>query len=60
MTLCEEDCSLVEYNKTTEKVKCNCKIKINLPIIQNVKFDKNKLFEHFTDINRIMNIELLK
>ena len=60
MTLCEEDCSLVEYNKNTEKVKCNCKIKINLPIIQNVKFDKNKLLEHFTDINRIMNIELLK
>ena len=23
MTLCEEDCSLVDYNKTTEKVKCN-------------------------------------
>ena len=60
MTLCEEDCSLVEYNKTTEKVKCNCKIKINLPIIQKVKFDKNQLLEHFTDINRIMNIELLK
>ena len=27
MTLCEEDCDLIDYNKNTEKVKCCCKIK---------------------------------
>ena len=60
MTLCEEDCDLIEYNKNTQKVKCNCKIKLNIPIIQTVKFDKNKLFQHFTDINKVINIEILK
>ena len=31
LTLCEEDCKLIEYNKTIERAKCNCKIKLNLP-----------------------------
>ena len=60
MTLCEEDCDLIDYNKITEKVKCSCKIKLNLPIIQTVKFDKSKLLQHFIDINKIFNIEILK
>ena len=60
MTLCEEDCDLIEYSKNPEKVKCNCKIKLNIPIIQTVKFDKKKLFQHFTDINKVINIEILK
>ena len=60
MTLCEEDCTLEEYNKTSEKVKCNCKIKVNIPIIKNVQFDKSKLLQHFTNINKIINIEILK
>ena len=60
MTLCEEDCNLIEYNEITKKVKCNCKIKVNLPIIEGVKFDKNKLLKQFTDISKIINIQLLK
>ena len=60
MTLCEEDCDLIEYSKNPEKVKCNCKIKLNIPIIHTVKFDKKKLFQHFTDINKVINIEILK
>ena len=40
MSLCEENCDLVEYNYTTEKAKCSCSVKIN--ILDDIKFDKNK------------------
>ena len=30
MTLCEENCDLINYNYTNEKVKCSCDIKINI------------------------------
>ena len=43
MTLCEEDCNLVEYNYTTQKAKCSCLIKLYLPLIEDIKFDKDKL-----------------
>ena len=60
MTLCEEDCKLSDYNYTTERVKCNCLVKISLPILNEVKFDKEKLLKSFTDIKNIANINFLK
>ena len=60
MTLCEEDCDLVEYNYTTEKAKCSCSIKISLPLFEDIKFDKVKLYKSFTDINNFANINILK
>ena len=60
MTLCEEDCDLVEYNYTNKKAKCPCLVKINLPFIDDIKFDKDKLYKRFTDINNIANIQFLK
>ena len=60
MTLCEEDCNLIEYNYTTEKAKCSCLVKIKLPFIEDIKFDKNKLYKSFTDINNFANIKFLK
>jgi len=58
MSLCEENCDLVEYNYTTEKAKCSCSVKIN--ILDDIKFDKNKLYKNFIDINNIANIKFLK
>ena len=60
MTLCEEDCDLIHYNYTTEKVKCSCLIKINIPFIDTIKFDKKKLLKSFTDINNFANIKFMK
>ena len=60
MTLCEEDCKLIEYNSTIKKAKCSCLFKISLPIIENIKFDKNKLYKSFIDINNIINIQVVK
>ena len=60
LTLCEEDCGLVNFNTTTKKAKCSCLVKISLPLIDEIKFDKDKLYKSFTDIKNFANINLLK
>ena len=60
MTLCEEDCNLIEYNETSQKAKCSCLIKIHMPLIDNIKFDKNKLYKRFTDFNNYTNLNTIK
>ena len=60
MTLCEEDCDLVDYNYTTEKANCSCLVKINLPFIGDIKFDKDKLIKRFIDIKNIANFKFMK
>ena len=56
MTLCEEDCELSDYDYNTQKAKCSCDVKINIPLIEEIKFDKNKLLNRFKDINNIANL----
>ena len=60
LTLCEEDCNLIDYNYTTEKAKCSCLVKIKIPLLEEIKFDKKKLFKSFIDINNFANIQFLK
>ena len=40
MTLCEENCDLIEYDYDNKKAKCSCLIKINIPLIETIQFDK--------------------
>ena len=60
MTLCEEDCILIDYNYTTKKAECSCLVKIKIPLNVEIKFDKKQLFKSFTDINYFSNIYLIK
>ena len=60
MTLCEENCELIDYNYDTKKAKCSCKIKLHLPIIENIEIDKNRLYKSFADINYFANINMIK
>ena len=60
MSLCEEDCDLIDYDYENKKVKCSCITKVNIPLIEDIKFDKNKLLNRFTDINSIVNINVIK
>ena len=60
MTLCEENCDLKDYDYINKKAKCSCFIKINLPIIDDVKINFEKLKKNFIDINTIANIECIK
>ena len=60
LTLCEEDCHLIDYNYTNNKAKCSCLTKINFPFIKEIKFDKNILYNNFASITNIANIKFLK
>ena len=60
MTLCEEDCDLVDYNYTNQKAKCSCLVKISIPIIEEIKFNKTRLYNSFTDYKNFANLLVLK
>ena len=57
LSLCEEDCNLVEYNFISNVVKCSCLIKIKLTKIDDIKFDKTKLYKSFIKIRNLANID---
>ena len=60
LTLCEENCILIEYDNIYKNAKCSCDVKVNLPSVKEAKFDKEKLKNNFIDINNIGNIQCLK
>ena len=60
MTLCEENCDLIDYNYTSKKAKCSCDIKIKVPLIEEIRKEKEKLKKSFTDIKNIGNFKLMK
>ena len=60
MSLCEENCDLIDYNYETKKAKCSCNMKTNIPLFEDIKFDKNLLYKKFIDINNVFNIKIIK
>ena len=60
MTLCEENCDLIDYDKIRGKAKCSCDIKSSISSYDDIKFNKNDFFKSFTDINNILNIKIVK
>ena len=60
MTLCEENCELIDYNYTKEKAKCSCDIKLSLPNNYDIKFNKDDFFKNFIDIKKFANLNILK
>ena len=60
MTLCEENCDLIDYNYSSKIAKCSCDIKIKIPLMEEIKFDKDKLEKSFTDIKNIGNFKVMK
>ena len=60
MSLCEPNCFLNEYNKETKMAKCECDTKADIPLMNEVNFDKDKLIAKFIDISNILNLQLLK
>ena len=60
MSLCEENCELIEYNQEKGKAKCSCDIKLNIPPNYDIKFDKIEFLKSFTNINNIINMNVMK
>ena len=60
LTLCEEDCDLIDYDEKEEKVYCSCKIKIKIPFFEEIKIDKEKLLRKIKDVDTYANLKFLK
>ena len=60
MSLCEENCELINYNYDTERVKCSCKTKIEVPLYEEIKFNKELFYKLFADIKNKINIKVMK
>ena len=60
MSLCEKNCTFIEYNSTTKKVICECDIQNRSPLQLDDIINKEKLLNNFVNIETISNINLLK
>ena len=60
MSLCEENCDLIEYNFEKEKAKCSCDIKLKISKNYDIKFNKNEFLKSFTDIKNMFNLNIIK
>ena len=56
----EEDCDFTEYDIDLKRAKCSCLTKLKLPLISEIKVDKDKLISNFKDIRNIGNFKMLK
>ena len=60
MSLCEENCELVDYNYTSKKVKCSCNVNLKVPENYVIKFNKIDFFKNFADFKSLTNLNIMK
>ena len=60
LTICEDNCELIDYDKETKYASCDCNIKSNINIDNEIIIDKDKLLNSFIDIKSLMNLDILK
>ena len=53
MSLCEENCELINYDYTNKKAKCSCEIKLKVSENFDIKFNKKDFFKSFIDIKNM-------
>ena len=58
--ICEDGCEIISYNYETKKAVCSCGIKTEIPLMNDIKIDKETLLNSFTNIDNIANTKLLK
>ena len=58
--VCQDDCDFSEYDSNIKKAKCLCKPKESSTSFIDMKINKTRLFESFTDIKNKVNISLMK
>ena len=60
LTVCEENCEFTNYSETQKIGTCSCFVKFKVPLISEIKIDKDLLISNFKDIKNIANIKMLK
>ena len=59
MSLCEDNCDLVNYDTDTKKAICNCNVKTSVSLSKSI-IDKDQFFKNFIDFESIANIDVVK
>ena len=62
LTICQEDCNLVEYNYTLTKGICSCKVKQSSSSFADIKINKEQLLNSlnsFKEIKNMINFNIL-
>ena len=60
MSLCENNCIYNGYNSNIKKSVCQCDIKLELPLINEVEINKDKLLNNFVDIDETTNLGVMR
>ena len=58
-TVCQEDCNFSEYNYTSQKAKCSCRVQNFSNSIVDMNINKTKLLENFKNIKNVANLNFL-
>ena len=60
LSICENNCILEGYNNTAKYASCNCEIKNEINLAEDIIIDKDKLLKSFINIKGMINLEVLK
>ena len=60
LSLCESNCEYEGYDNKKKNVKCNCLIKIKLPLISEIVINKDKFLNNFVEIKNYINLNVMK
>ena len=59
-TICQDDCYFSEYDKVNQRAKCSCKPKESSSSFIGMNINITKIYQQFTDIKNIINLNILK
>jgi surface protein len=58
--MCEKNCTYKDYNYVNKKVNCECRLKTEFVSFYNINFDKRKLLNTFTNVQKKSNIYVIQ
>ena len=60
LSICEINCDYKGYNSAMGKVTCECQVKIKIPLMSEIVFNKDLLWSKFVDIKSNINLKVMK
>ena len=58
--LCEDNCTLLDYEKDNGRIICKCLLRLNPQSIKNVNFTKKDINNVFNDTIKVPNLRIIK
>ena len=58
-TVCQDDCYLAIYDNVSKRAKCSCKPKESAFSFIDMNINKTKLYQQFTDVKNIINLNII-